>query len=371
MAKKGKNIYKRKDGRWEARFIKNYSSNGKAVYGYCYAKTYKEVCEKLENEKIKLKLSKNFVEKDLMKKIFFDYCDEWLLLHRNKIKESTFVKYSTSIEKYIKPEFGSRFPHSITSVDVEFFSNRLLHSENLSTKTVHDILSLFHAVLKYISSQVPFMPVITIYYPKVEKKEVQILNKTQQKNLADFLTDNINECNFGILLAMFTGLRIGELCALRWGDINIENKTLTVSSTVQRIKNTNEKENRKTKVILTDPKSFTSSRTIPFSNYIAELCAYVKKENPNAFVLTGREDVCMEPRSLQYKFKKYSRQCGIENVHFHLLRHTFATRCVESGFEIKSLSEVLGHSNPRITLEKYVHSSLELKRENMDKLNLF
>ena len=97
------------------------------------------------------------------------------------------------------------------------------------------------------------------------------------------------------------------------------------------------------------------------------MCA-AKKNNSEAFVLTGEKNRYMEPRTLQYRLERYTADCGIKNVHFHVLRHTFATRCVEVGFEIKSLSEILGHTSPKFTLERYVHSSMELKRENMDKL---
>ena len=116
------------------------------------------------------------------------------------------------------------------------------------------------------------------------------------------------------------------------------------------------------------PKSNTSTRIIPLTDSLTVLCEQMKPEEPSAYVLTGTESY-MEPRALQYRLKKYTNQCGLDGVHFHTLRHTFATRCVEVGFEIKSLSEILGHANTTITLEKYVHSSLELKRNNMNKLS--
>ena len=123
------------------------------------------------------------------------------------------------------------------------------------------------------------------------------------------------------------------------------------------------------KVIITVPKSNYSARVIPLNEYLLALCHKFLSHNPQAYFLTGSETKFTEPRTLQYKFKKYCKDCQLDNVHFHTLRHTFATRCVEAGFEIKSLSEILGHSTPKITLERYVHSSLELKRINMNKLN--
>ena len=123
----------------------------------------------------------------------------------------------------------------------------------------------------------------------------------------------------------------------------------------------------RTRVVIGSPKSDTSIRTIPLTNYAAGLCRKFKASTAEAYILTGKE-YYMEPRTLQYRIEKYTRECGLEGVHAHTLRHTFATRAVEVGFEIKSLSEVLGHATTTITLERYVHSSLELKRSNMDKL---
>ena len=143
---------------------------------------------------------------------------------------------------------------------------------------------------------------------------------------------------------------------------------MTARETMQRIKNLNNG-GAKTKIVFTKPKSSTSARVVPLTNMAYELSKErLRKYAMNAFLLTGSETKTIEPRVMQYHIKKYSAACGIEDMHFHVLRHTFATRCVEVGFEIKSLSEVLGRSTPRITLERYVHSSLEFKRQNMTKL---
>ena len=176
----------------------------------------------------------------------------------------------------------------------------------------------------------------------------------------------MDACKFGILLALFTGMRIGELCALRWDNISMRGQTIKIASTMQRLKDM--EEGRGTKIVIGSPKSDTSIRTIPMTDYAAELCGRMRPGSSTAFVLTGTSDY-MEPRTLQYRLEKYTKECGLEGVHFHTLRHTFATRCVEVGFEIKSLSEVLGHATTSVTLDRYVHSSIELKRSNMNKLS--
>ena len=163
-------------------------------------------------------------------------------------------------------------------------------------------------------------------------------------------------------------MRIGEVCALRWENISIKDGIIKITSTMQRLRDFDVNRTTKTKIIISDPKSDTSARIIPLSDFAIDLCKKFIPTSPTAFVLSGSASEFIEPRTLQYKMERYTKDCGLDDVHFHTLRHTFATRCVEFGFEIKSLSEILGHSSPQITLERYVHSSLELKRDNMNKV---
>jgi len=365
MSKKGENIYKRKDGRWEARYQKGLTENGKIKYGYCYGKTYHDA--KIKVEKLKASLCYNIHSQTVSKKRFSTYCDEWIQLNKTKVKESTLVKYNTIIEKHVKSFFGGYFPHMINSLLVCEFSNFLLYDKNLSPKTVRDILSLLKSILKYISKQGVNLPQIDIVYPKEVRTDMRILTKDEQNILINYLLTDMNNCKLGILLALTTGMRIGEVCALRWSDISLTDMTIRISATMQRLKNLDGTQTNKTKICIYGPKSNTSYRVIPLTEHITELCNK-KIRNPNAFVLTGETNNFMEPRTLQNRLKKYTKECGLDGVHFHVLRHTFATRCVEVGFEIKSLSEILGHASPKITLERYVHSSLELKRSNMNKL---
>lgn len=367
MPRKGENIYKRKDNRWEARYIKGHAPDGSARYGYCYGRSYKEAKEKVTRIKAELLTNKTIQAEE--RKRFLHYCNEWLQLNRSMVKESTLVKYATIIEKHIKPTLGGCHVQSITSLAVEQFGHELLTDKGLSPKTVRDILTLLRSIMKYAAKQTPGVQLVDISLPKDAKKEMRILTKDEQRNFIRYLTSEPDECKFGVLLALLTGMRIGEICALRWQDISLTEKTIKVSSTMQRLKNLDEAADRKTKVVIVEPKSESSARVIPLTEYTAELCRRWEVNDPAAFVLTGKAERYIEPRTLQYCMEKYTKACNIEGVHFHALRHTFATRCVEVGFEIKSLSEILGHSSPRITLERYVHSSIELKRENMNKLS--
>ena len=365
---KGENIFRRKDGRWEARYVKGRDADGKIIYGFCYGKSYKEAKEEVlkhraDFEKDSEKLSETSVECDRLS--FF--CDSWLDLAKSRVKNSTYVKYSTILEKHIKPRLGDCRPGRLDTRMIVGFRDSLLYEAGLSAKTVHDILVCLYSVVKHMnkSSGRITLP-IEIVYPKEEAREMRVMSVSEQERLVGYLLSDFDDCKFGILLALLTGMRIGELCALRWKDIDSSSGTIRVCATMQRLKDTDGGEN-KTRILIGTPKSGRSARTIPMTGRLSELCERMRREDGSAYILTGNERY-IEPRTLQYRFSKYLTDCGLSGIHFHTLRHTFATRAVEAGFEIKSLSEILGHSSTKITLDRYVHSSLELKRSNMDKL---
>ena len=366
---KGENIFKRKDGRWEARYIKGYELSGKIKYGFCYGKTYREAKEKVTKCKAAILNGKALPALGSRHRFAF-YCDEWLRLRKPKVKEATYIKYDTVLKKYIKLRLGGCFPLGMTSGLIDSFTKELLFEEELAPKTVHDILVVLHGVLKYTATQFPgIFPDLEINYPKECRKEMRVLSHEEQHRFIQYLLEDMDACRFGVLLTLFTGMRIGELCALQWACISLQEKTLSVTATLQRLRDTErmDVDGARTRIVTGTPKSHTSVRTIPLTEFASALCAKMYPENPAAYVLTGTERF-MEPRTLQYRLGKYTRACGLEGVHFHTLRHTFATRAVEVGFEIKSLSEVLGHANTTITLDRYVHSSMKLKRDNMSKL---
>lgn len=226
MSKKGENIYKRKDNRWEARYIKEYTPFGSAKYGYCYGKTYREVKEKVTKAKSQLLAGMQPVSNRQKRRLSY-YCDEWLYMKKSHIKESTYDKYKNTIDKHIKEHLGDCLIQSINSVVVERFSQELRSEDNLSAKTVRDILIVLKSVLTYISKQTStIIPMIEITYPKEKKKEMRVLSREEQKQLVKCLLDKTDEYKFGILLALSTGMRIGEICALKWKDISFEKNRL-------------------------------------------------------------------------------------------------------------------------------------------------
>ena len=360
MSKRGENIYKRKDGRWEGRYLHSHNADGKTKFGYVYARSYREVKEKLNLAK------QGITEKAEKSRLFGSFCDDWLTLSRNRVKESTFVKYYNTVNRHIKPHFGEYYPKEVTSLAVEGFTSLLL-SGGLSAKTVKDILIVLQAIYKYCQEETGIRGV-NIVFPKEERKETRVMTLAEQQRLAAFLNEGTDTVKLGILLALLTGMRIGELCALRWENILLDERIIKISSTMQRLQDLGSGGEAKTKIVVTEAKSSRSVRVIPMSDNAVSICKRIECQNKKAFVLTGSAEAYIEPRALQHRLLLYTSECGIEKVHFHTLRHTFATRCVEVGFEIKTLSEILGHSSAKITLDRYVHSSLELKRLNMQKL---
>lgn len=198
---------------------------------------------------------------------------------------------------------------------------------------------------------------------------MRVLSVKEQDALVRVLLDEMDLFKFGVLLSLYTGIRIGELCALQWEDIDIPSSILKVRKTMQRIQETARGASRKTKVIITEPKSKCSLREIPLPSFLVAFAIRFKSQ-AETYVLSAGKNKYIEPRTMQNHFKKYIRLAGIDSANYHALRHTFATRCVELGFEIKTLSEILGHANVNITLNRYVHSSLKLKYDNMNKLAL-
>ncbi len=363
---RGENIYLRKDGRFEARYTKGRDDAGKLIYGFCYGRTYGEAQEKARYARHAL--AGEIGQPDPEDHTFGYYCDSWLLANSARLKPSSCARYLTDIENHIKPFFGMVPPYRIVSEHVDLFTQHLLQEKALSPKTVRDILALFHSIFVYAGRRGGRkLPDLEIIYPKQIRKTVRILDEKEERMLMLFLVNGMDLCKFGIYLAMRTGMRIGEICALRWKDISFEMRTISVRYTAQRIRKPDAHTGPKTEIIVGTPKSDSSFRTIPLMPDLEKICRRFCSDMPDAFVLTGTGR-CMEPRKLQRRLKQYTAECRMEQVHFHTLRHTFATRCVEAGFDIKTLSEILGHSSVSITLSRYVHPNMDMKRENMNRL---
>lgn len=373
MPRKGENIYKRKDGRWEGRYIKGRDPLGKAQYGYIYAKSYRDLKAKLSN----ITPTKNDKHDSLKEStmLSFNYiAQEWLQTKKAYVKESTFMRYNYLLENYILPTLGNSEISVIQNQDINSFSSMLLstggkNNTGLATKTVADIICLVKCIMKYAVSNGNNTSyngdLISI---KQQSKEMRILSKNEQEIITNNLIGSDDLRDIGILICLYTGIRIGELCALRWRDISLIEKTISIKYTLQRVRTHTPGNGSKTKIIISSPKSQCSLRTIPVPNEIVNLIRH-QLSTQDSFLLTGTPERYIEPRTMQNHFKKVLKNNKIQDANFHCLRHTFATRCVEVGFDVKSLSEILGHANVNITMNRYVHPTMDLKRKNMDLLS--
>ena len=247
---------------------------------------------------------------------------------------------------------------------------RLDGKGGLAPKTTSDILTVIKGSIEY-GRYCGYM--INCYLDKLVVKkpiaDMRVLSKEEQNRLQAVLLNDTDLRKFGVLLCLYTGMRIGEICSLKWENIDLERGILSIRETLQRIQGTGADGKSKTKIIITEPKSKRSVRDIPLPSFLITM-AKSFWSMPKAYILTGVVDRFIEPRLLQYSFKKYVLACGLEGVNYHALRHTFATRCIELGFDVKTLSEILGHTSVSITLNRYVHSSMETKRSNMERLKL-
>ena len=302
---------------------------------------------------------------------FLVIAEEWLHTQRSQWKESSYMKYSNTLQVHLLPEFGEAQVTAITRQAVNSYLLRLLQEGGqrgcgLSPKTVTDILSVLKCVLLY-ASQTRGLHIDDLRGVSVKQrhKPLRVFSAEEHARLTHYLNTNLNLVNLGILLSLYTGLRIGELCALKWEDISLADRCIYVRSTLQRIQ-TSEK-TQKTCVVITSPKSACSLRIIPLPDFLLPLLTSFACP-PSCFFLTGSPCAWTEPRTMQNRFKAVLRVCGIRSASFHTCRHSFATRCVELGFDVKSLSEILGHSSVSITMNRYVHPSMDYKRQHMNRL---
>lgn len=367
MSRRGDNIRKRADGRWEGRY-RMVLENGEKRYRSIYGKSYGEVKEKLVNivhaeynpitdsgkkpAANKEKVSDNINLCSLM--------EEWLEKIERTRKYSTYVKYKSLYQCHIQALFSN---DKLTQVTNNHIQNKIA-ALDISDSTRQSVLAIIKQTLRYAEEQYGY-PMISITSKVVFKSShaIEIMNRTEQARLMQFLHNNMDISKAGIFLCLSTGLRLGEVCALKWEDIDIEQKILHVNRTVQRIESKDGFQ--KTALLETPPKSSFSNREIPISDSLLQILAHFRKTE-QGYVLCAHKP--MEPRTYQNHFKRYLQTINAPSYNFHTLRHTFATNCIDNGMDIKSLSEILGHSDVQITLNRYVHPSMDTKRKYINAL---
>lgn len=373
MSRRGESIYKRKDGRWEARYIHHYEQ-GCAKYRYLYGHTYAEV----KSKRIKELAAPRTMATSVLKgsALFEELAGLWLAEVKPSVKESTFARYHRIVHRYLMPSF---FKTSVLTLDarcIKSFSASLLQGNGerapLSPKTVSDILCVLKSICKHgRQNGYPCADLLPVKLPSATGKPTQILSEfareTVEKSIIESkVTDADSRVKLGVLFALYTGLRIGELCGLRESDIDWSGRCVTVSATVERIADLEPNATTKTKVIVSNPKTEAAARMIPLPPFLMDyLQAFLS--GADCYLLTGSEKHT-EPHQFYMRYKTFMKSLGLEQYTFHALRHTFATRCVEYGFDAKTLSEILGHTSVSTTLALYVHPTPEQKRRQMEKL---
>lgn len=367
MARRGESIYKRKDGRWEARYAYGKNEQGKTVYRSVYGKSYSEV----KNKRIQALKAADTYKPALEAVPFSQILTAWLDSNRIRIKEQSYQKYRSCIEKHILPEMGRVDIHQITAQHI----NALLHHKlvcgrldgkgGLSKSYVRMMSVIITSALNYAASMgMPLQRMGKINRPPLERPSVSVLRQREQQILERYIEKNLSGANLAVYLSLHTGMRLSEICALRWANVDLDAKNLHIVASVVRLNFETHAE-----LQIGSTKTVSSYRVLPLSETLSAILKSEQLRNNSEYVIKPcKKGGFMNPRTLEYQFKKILADCGLPNIPFHALRHTFATRWIENGMDIKSLSEILGHANVSITLGIYVHSSDELKRSGMEKM---
>lgn len=300
------------------------------------------------------------------KKSFAQIVALWKTDKKQYVKKSTFSAYVLLTENHLLPVFGKKL--EVKEADLQAFVLRKLES-GLSQKTIKDILIVLKMILKFGAKHkwIDYEP-FDIQYPTIrESQHVEVLSKTHQKKVMSYIQEHFTFRNLGIFICLSSGMRIGEVCALTWEDIDTENGIIHIRKTIQRIY-VIEDGLRHTELLLDSPKTKNSLREIPMSRDLLRMLKPIKKiVNQKFFVLTNDEKPT-EPRTYRSYYKNLMKYLEIPEIKFHGLRHSFATRCIESNCDYKTVSVLLGHSNISTTLNLYVHPNMEQKKKAIEQM---
>ena len=299
--------------------------------------------------------------------LFENITNDWLSYKRTSVKTSTFYRYQYIISQYIIPYFKHENIYLLQDYDFNIFITHLSNNQ-ISKKTVKDIILVLKAILKYIERKYKLDYTLDLIpLPKYSPEEIQILDENEKNILENYCLKSNSLREMGIAICLNTGMRIGEICALKWENIDLENRVFIVNKSLQRIY----KGKKDTSILIDTSKTKNSIRKIPISDKILTMLNMLNSNQDfsgKEYFLTGTQNKHIEPRNYQYFFKKCLINCNIKEYHFHVLRHTFASNCIKIGMDAKTLSQILGHSTVNMTLNRYVHSSYNTQKTFLEKL---
>lgn len=294
-----------------------------------------------------------------------EWLEKWLNYYvRPYAKERTYQKYKSQVDLHIVPKIGDRDMTDLSAVGLQEFVVSL-SGKGLSANSVNGVITVLKSSLKRAEmlNLVEKQYTACIQRPKNRKKQVECFSKTEQRKIEAYIFEKNKPKLLGIILCLYTGLRIGELMALQWSDIDLQKGMIKISKSCHDIW----KNGEYVKVIDT-PKTQSSERIIPLPKQLISYLKEWKKQSAGNYVISGERRHGIPVRSYQKTFERVLSRLDIPHKEFHSLRHTFATRALECGMDVKTLSELLGHKNPTVTLKRYAHSMLEHKAEMMNRL---
>lgn len=305
---------------------------------------------------------KNFI---LIKEItFMEIINNWLNYKYTSVKESTYFKYKYIIEKYLYPKLKDITLKELTKYD---FNSLVYSFNNLDKGTIKLLITVLKSILKFAERKYDIdLKTDLIKYTNKTQSELQVFSIKEKQNLINYCSNTFTLKSIGILISLYTGMRIGELCALKWENIDLDKDIINVTQTLQRVYTKGSSH-----ILIDSPKSNSSLRKIPINKKLHNILYRLKQLNnyeEDCFFLTGMKDKYIEPRNYQYTFKQILKKLNLPIYNFHILRHTFATDCININMDVKSLSKLLGHSTVNITLNKYVHPSFETTKVYLEKI---
>ena len=381
MSKRGNgegSVCRRPDGRWQGSITIGRDDRGRLIRKYFYGKTRKETSEKL-NRAIEELRDNRFINKSDNPTVE-QWCHEWLWSYkRNSVKQKTFDQYETILRTHIIPDIGDIRLADLKTMHIQRIINKM-HDSGLSHRTIEVMKIVMHAALKQAQRNKLVSENVceNVVLPRKQPKHIRVLNEDEQTKLIAALKDNY--IGRGLLFALYTGMRRGEVLALKWSDYDKNEKTISITKALNRVRTYN-KDGNKTMLTVTTPKTDTSIRTVPLIDKAVELLAEHKRKQERYMELVGdyytdndlifsssRGDY-LDPGNFNRKLNKTVKKIGIPRISPHVLRHSFATRGLEAEVSLKAMQELLGHSSITVTGDIYTHILKEQKRKEISKLN--
>ena len=363
MARHGENIYHRKDGRWEGRYCTGMRPDGRRAYKSVYGKRYTDVRRELAIQRALLYLQQECPRNDDVR---FEERAAYFLEYKVRpfVKETTLVGSRRLIVRHLVPAFGGMLLNELEPEDLQrYFS---MQRGVLSPGTIGNIFSLLRTILRdaYADGKLSRQIWQNVRLPKDEKSPVRVLDRPEQTEVENLA---LAQGRFEFILCLYTGIRLGELCALQWEDVDLEGRRLRIRHGMQRVSPGGDSH-----VTMGTPKSSSSQRVIPLPPFLCGMLAEMRsRAGADArFVIPGRDGKSCDMCTIQTRFQRLTDELGIAGAHLHTLRHTFATRCLERGVGIETLCALLGHSTATVTLRYYAHSTPQQRVRSVEDVQL-